>query len=328
MSVNASKTKVAFSLGAGVVAALSQRPHRRAGRRRTWIAPLVLLAPTAIVLILVVGYPLLQLVINSFQDFGLRALFTGQTAWIGFANYTGIFADPLFWPVLLRTFGFTASLVIGSVVIGMFFSELLVRLGTMMRTIFSFVMIIAWALPTVASTLVWQWQFQPLYGVLNWVITQIGWFGNFTSHSWTSTPGEAFLIVWLLIVWQAVPFVAFSLYAGQSQIPEECYEAAMLDGAGLWQIYRSVTLPFLTPVLYLVTILSIIWDFNVFNQLWILTQGGPSGGTTTLGIWSFQKAFASNSFGQGSAIAIVTTIILMVVTSFYIRRLIRSGEGL
>jgi N,N'-diacetylchitobiose transport system permease protein len=326
MSVHISKAKVPFSSTSETSLRRASR-GRRVGRRR-WIAPLLLLFPTAVVLILVVGFPMVRLVVNSFQDFGLRALFTGQTAWIGFANYTAIFTDPEFWPVLLRTFAFTASLVVGSVGIGMYFSELLIRLSKTLRTIFSFILIVAWALPTVASTLVWQWQFQPLYGVINWLITQLGWFGNFTSHSWTSSPGQAFFIIWLLIVWQAVPFVAFSLYAGQSQIPGEYYEAAMLDGAGNWQIYRSVTLPFLGPVLYLVTILSIIWDFNVFNQLWILTQGGPDGGTTTLGIWSFEKAFASNSFGQGSAIAIVTTIILMGVTSVYIRRLFRSGEGL
>jgi N,N'-diacetylchitobiose transport system permease protein len=120
--------------------------------------------------------------------------------------------------------------------------------------------------------------------------------------------------------------VALTLYAGQSQIPAEYYEAAQLDGASEWRIYRSITLPFLRPVLYLVAILQVIWHFNTFNQLWILTQGGPDSGTTTLSIWSFQKAFAANSFGQGSAIAVITAILLVILTAFYIRRLIRTGE--
>jgi N,N'-diacetylchitobiose transport system permease protein len=279
------------------------RPGRRvrtARRPRSW-APLILLAPAGAVLAVVLGYPLVRLVVNSFQDFGLRALFTGDTEWIGFANYAAVFSDPQFGPVLVRTAVFTLSLVIGCLIIGMAMAQMMVHLGRGVRTVLNFVLILAWALPTVSSTLVWQWLFQPVYGVFNWVITRLGWFGDFTSHSWTGNAGDAFFIVWLLIVWQSVPFVALTLY-------------------------RSITLPFLRPVLYLVAILQVIWHFNTFNQLWILTQGGPDSGTTTLSIWSFQKAFAANSFGQGSAIAVITAILLVILTAFYIRRLIRTGE--
>jgi N,N'-diacetylchitobiose transport system permease protein len=316
-------------IGRGAVVAGSARPPRTPvkGRRR-WLAPLILLAPAAIVLGVVLGYPLVGLIVNSFQDFGLHALFTGQTEWIGLANYFAIFTDAQFGPVLLRTGVFTVSLVVACVLIGMVFAQLMMRINTLTRTVLNVIMIMAWAIPTVSATLVWQWLFQPLYGVFNWMLTQLQVFGDFSQHSWVGNAGEAFFIVGILIVWQSVPFVALTLYAGQSQIPAEYYEAAMIDGATGWQIYRTVTLPFLRPVLYLVTILSIIWHFNTFNQLWILSQGGPNGGTTTLSIWSFQKAFASNSFGQGSAIAVVTAIILMILTSLYIRRLVRSGESL
>ncbi|WP_460783833.1 carbohydrate ABC transporter permease [Microbacterium tumbae] len=287
---------------------------------------MILVAPAMLVLAVVLGYPLVRLVINSFQDFGLEALFTGVNSWIGVDNYVAIFTDSEFWPVLLRTFGFTLGLCVACLLVGMLMAELMTMVNGFTRTVLSFILILAWALPTVASTLVWEWLFQPLYGVFNWIITQIGWFGDYTQHSWVSTPGEAFTIVFILIVWQSVPFVALTLYAGQSQIAPEYYEAAALDGANRLQIYTSVTLPFLRPVLYITTILQVIWHFNTFNQLWILTQGGPNGKTTTLAIWSFQKAFAANSFGQGSAIAIVTSVILMVLTAFYIRRLIGSGE--
>lgn len=322
MSVDTSKAVVAAVAEPGGTERQSR--FRRLGRLN-W-APAILLAPAGIVLAGVLGYPLVRLVINSFQDFGLRALFTGTTDWIGFANYQAIFKDPQFGPVLLRTGVFTLSLVIGCLVIGMAMAQMMSNLGKGIRTVLNFLLILAWALPTVSSTLVWQWLFQPVYGVFNWLITQVGWFGDYTSHRWTGSAGGAFTIVWLLIVWQSVPFVALTLYAGQSQIPAEFYEAAQLDGASSWRMYRSVTLPFLRPVLYLATILQIIWHFNTFNQLWILTQGGPDHGTTTLSIWAFQKAFASNSFGQGSAIAVVTAILLMILTGVYIRRLIRSGE--
>jgi N,N'-diacetylchitobiose transport system permease protein len=298
----------------------------RTARGGRWIAPVVLLAPAGVVLAGVLGYPLVRLVVNSFQDYGLRALFTGTTSWIGLANYVAIFSDQEFGPVLLRTGVFTLSLVVGCLAIGMLMAQMMTRLGRRLRMTLNVLLILAWALPTVSSTLVWQWLFQPVYGVVNWVLTQVGWFGDLTSHRWTGTAGGAFTIVWLLITWQSVPFVALTLYAGQSQIPTEYYEAAQLDGASGWRTYWSVTLPFLRPMLYLVTILQVVWHFNTFNQLWILTQGGPDGGTTTLSIWAFQRAFASNSFGQGSAIAVVTAILLMIITGFYVRRLIRQGE--
>lgn len=301
------------------------RPARN-GLSRNRAAPAVLLAPAGVVLAAVLGYPLVRLLVNSFQDYGLRALFTGTTRWIGLANYTAIVSDQQFGPVLLRTFAFTLSLVVSCLVVGALMAQLMTRLGRRLRTTLNVLLILAWALPTVSSTLVWEWLFQPVYGVVNWVITQVGWFGDVTSHRWTGTAAGAFTIVWLLITWQSVPFVALTLYAGQTQIPGEYYEAAQLDGASGWRIWWSVTLPFLRPILYLVTILQIIWHFNTFNQLWILTQGGPDGGTTTLSIWAFQRAFASNSFGQGSAIAVVTALLLMVITGFYIRRLIRQGE--
>lgn len=279
-------------------------------------------------MLLVVGYPLGRLVVNSFQDYGLRALFSGQTSWIGFQNYATTFADPQFWPVMARTFVFTAILVIVTVLIGMGFSVLMMKLHPATRTAFSLILVAAWAVPTVASTLVWQWLFQPLYGIINWILTRMVVFGDLSAHSWITETLQAFSIVGLLIVWQAVPFVALTLYAGQTQIPQEYYEAAMLDGASGWQIYRIITLQFLRPIITLVTILSIIWDFNVFNQIQILTQGGPNEGTTTIGIWTYQVAFNANEYGEASAIAVTTVLVLIVLTGVYVRRLVREGENL
>ncbi|MBV0895960.1 carbohydrate ABC transporter permease [Microbacterium sp. NC79] len=306
-------------------------PQGRRSRRMTGSAsltPLFLFAPAAIVLLAAVGYPLVRLVISSFQDFGMKSLFLGETPWVGFDNYVNIFTSDDFWPVILRTVAFTAACLIITVGLGMLMSELMMRLNKPMRIALNVVLILAWAIPTVTATLIWQWLFQPPYGVVNWLITKLGIFGDFTDHNWLTTPTDAWIMVTLLVVWQGAPFIAFTLYAGQSQIPREYYEAAMLDGASGLKIYMTVTFPFLKAIIYLVSILTIIWRFNIFNQIWILTGGGPEGGTTTLGIWSFREAFAGNNYGQGAAIAVVTAGILMFVTAFYVRRLVRSGEQL
>ena len=302
----------------------SRRPRRvRSGDR---IAPYALLAPAALVLGLVLGYPLVRLVLISFQDYGLRALFTGQAPWTGFADYEHVFTGGEFGPVLLRTLVFCTALVLGTLLIGMLVALLLGALGSRLRTAVTFSLICAWAMPSVAATLVWQWLFQPGYGVVNWLLTELGIFGNLTQHAWFASSFSAFCVIWLLVVWQSVPFVALTLRAGLSQIPRSYYETAAISGAGAWTSFRVVTLQFLRPILLLVTILSVVWDFNVFNQIWILTQGGPQDGTTTLGVWSFTQAFSSESYGQGAAIAVVTVLMLLVLTAYYVRRLVRAGE--
>ncbi|MFF1615148.1 carbohydrate ABC transporter permease [Amycolatopsis sp. NPDC058278] len=301
--------------------------ERTAARRRRSLLPYGLLLPAAALLGLVLGYPLVRLVVISLQDYGLRSLFTGTTRFAGGDNYAAVLADPQLAGVLGRSLGFCAALVAGTLVIASGVALLLRGLGRRMRTAVTLCLIAAWALPNVASTLVWQWLFQPGYGVVNWLLTRLG-FGDLTQHDWTTTPASAFTLVWLLVVWQSVPFAALTLHAGLSQIPRSYYEAAALDGAGAWRMHRTITVPFLQPILGLVTILSVIWDFTVFNQIWILTQGGPGGGTTTLGIWTFTRAFSRNDFGQGAAIAVVSVALLVGLTAVYVRRLVRSGEDL
>jgi N,N'-diacetylchitobiose transport system permease protein len=314
----------------GSTRAAAADPGKAAGGRRRGnrALPYALLLPAALILALVLGYPLVRLLLISTQDYGLRSLFTGVTTWNGTANYSAIFSDDEFGAVLLRTIVFCVALVGGTLVIGLLVALMLGKLGTRMRTAVTLCLISAWAMPNVASTLVWQWLFQPGYGVVNWLLTSTHLVGDYSQHDWLAGPDSAFFVIWLLVVWQSVPFVALTLRAGLSQIPRSYYEAAALAGAGAWTSFRVVTLQFLRPILLLVTILSVIWDFNVFNQIWILTQGGPGGGTTTLGIWSFIRAFSSQSFGQGAAIAVVSVAILLVLTTYYVRRLARSGEQL
>jgi N,N'-diacetylchitobiose transport system permease protein len=317
--------------GEGVAAAGTPRqpgaPRARPKRKRN-LAPLWLLSPAALVLLTITVAPIVLLVFLSLTDYDQRSLFTGEFAGVGLGQYASIFTDPEFLWSLLRTVLFSTALVTGSVVIGMGVSQLLTRLATVMRSVVTIVLILAWAVPTVASSLVWDWLFQPGYGVVNWLLTQTHLFGNLTSVNWAQDPVLAYLAIWLLIVWQAVPFIALTLNAAQTQIPEEYFEAARLDGASEWGIYWAVTLHFLKPTLLLVTILSVIWDFNVFNQIWLVSQGGPDNATATLGIWTYKTAFIGFHLGEGAAIAVVTTVLLMIFTAYYIRNLVRSGEDL
>jgi N,N'-diacetylchitobiose transport system permease protein len=299
----------------------------RAKKRFQW-APVWLLSPAGLVLLAVLVAPIIYLVFTSFTDSNQRTLFTGAYNSVGFGNYVALFTDPDFWWSLVRTVLFTAAMVIGSIVIGTGVSHLLTRINTATRYIVTIVLIFAWGMPNVASSLVWKWLFQPGYGVVNWFLTQLHVFGDMTNVDWSNNAFLSYTSIWLLIVWQAVPFIALTMYAAETQIPTELKEAVRLDGASEWQVYRTITLTFLKPTLLLVTILSVIWDYNVFNQIWLVSQGGPDDATSTLGVFTYTTAFVGFHLGQGAAISVVTTLILLILTVFYIRNLIRSGEDL
>ncbi len=300
----------------------TNNPHRSS-------APFWLLSPAGIVIVFVTLLPIGFLVFTSFTDYNQRTLFTGAFQFVGLEQYGAVLADREFWWALVRTVFFTTALVAGSVVIGAGMSHLMTRLTSALRLVTTVVLILAWAMPNVASSIVWSWLFQPQYGVINWMLTQTGLFGDMTSTDWASDPTLAWVCIWLLVVWQAVPFIALTLYASETQVPGELKEAARLDAASEWRIYRVVVLPSIAPTMLLVTMLSIIWDFNVFNQIWLISEGGPNGATSTLGVFTYTTAFSGNlQIGTGAAIAVASTLILVALSALYIRSLVRSGEDL
>ena len=308
-----------------------RRPRRRRSTGATLgsrTAPLLLLSPAGLVIVALTIVPIGYLIYLSFTDAGQRMLFIGEYDVVGLDQYREILHDADFWHSFVRTLLFTAAMVGGSVVVGMGVAQLLGKVGRVLRYAVTVVLIFAWAMPNVASSMVWGWLFQPGYGVANWLLTRTHLFGDVTATNWTTRPGLALTCIWMLIVWQAVPFIALTLNAAQTQVDPAYYEAARLDGASEWRVYWTVTLHFLRPTLLLVTILSVIWDFNVFNQIWLISKGGPNGATSTLGVYAYRNAFVSFHFGTGAAISVVTTLLLVVLTACYIRSLIKAGEDL
>ncbi|WP_298037325.1 carbohydrate ABC transporter permease [uncultured Microbacterium sp.] len=302
----------------------TKRSSRAFADRR--LPAFLLMTPAGLLLTAVTLIPLVVMVWMAFTDYDKRSLFTGAYEIVGFANFADILTDSAFWGSFFRTIWFTAALVIGSLVIGVGISHLMTRLGSKMRTAVTIVLVFTWAMPNVAASLVWNWMFQPGYGVLNWILTQLRIFGDMTSTDWGTNTALAFTSIWLLVVWQAVPFIALTVYAAETQVGQEYKEAARLDGANERRIYFNVTLPFLKPTILLITILSVIWDFNVFNQIWLVSRGGPDGSTSTLGVFTYITAFVSFDLGTGAALALITALLLAALTSVYIRHLIRSGE--
>jgi N,N'-diacetylchitobiose transport system permease protein len=301
------------------------RPRRpRPARGRSGLLPYLLLVPALAALGAGLGYPLVRLVVMSTQDFGLRQQFGAPAPFVGSDNFAEIFGDPYFWDVLRRSLVFCAVNVVLTLVLGTLLALLLARLGTAMRTGVSVALLFAWATPALTATIVWQWIFDARYGVVNWLLTRLG--GDFEGHSWLSRPLSFFFVGTLVVVWMGVPFVAFTLYAGMTQIPEEVMEAAAIDGAGAWARFRDVTWPALKPIFVVLAALSTLWDLRVFTQIYVLQQaGGITRETNTLGVYAYRTS-AGDDFGLGAAIALVMVGITLLATLFHLRQMFRQEE--
>ena len=207
----------------------------------------------------------------SFQQFGLAELVTKKGTWIGLDNFSRL-ADRQFWTVLLRTF-FTFVNVGLTMFFGTLIALLLGRLGHFMRLLLTMGLVLVWATPVVVAVNIFRWMVDFEFGVLNWTLTELH-IGDFLNKDWFADPTPASVIT-AIIVWGAIPFVAITLYAGLSQVPEELVEAARIDGAGRWRVFWDITFPLLLPIFVILTSLSIIWDFQVFNQVWLVRDGEP-----------------------------------------------------
>jgi len=309
---------------------LGSRPaHRRRPRSERGL-PYLLVLPVALVLVVVAGWPIVKIVTLSLQkqESGKFALFHngGTTSFVGLRNFTDVLTDSTFWTVALRTVVFTAVNVALSVVLGMGIALLLNRVSPWARTILVATLMFAWAVPSTVSTQVFYWLFSNQYGAVNYLLDKLPGL-SMQGHDWFADPHEGLAVVTLVVVWGAVPLLAISLHAGITQIPREVIEAARCDGAGPGQVFRHVLLPYLRPLLAVLTTLSVIWDFGVFNQIWFMRNGHPEPGYQTLGIYMYANGVGSSHYNLGATIAILMMVGLLAVVILYVRQLIRIGDA-
>jgi N,N'-diacetylchitobiose transport system permease protein len=284
------------------------------------------LAPAGILLVALMAYPLYQLVQISLYDYGQpQASGAKPLVFIGFANYAEIFGDTQFWTVLLATVLFAAVCVIGSLLVGTALAVLASRVRAVPRMLLFLAALGAWATPAMAGSYVWLFLFDNNFGLVNEVLGGLG-FGGMKGHVWTYDQLSAFGLVAGEVIWCSFPFVMVTMYAGIKAIPGEVLEAAQLDGATWLRTATQVILPILQPLIIIATIQSIIWDFKIFTQIYVMTNGGGvAGRNLVLNVYAYQKAFAGEEYGLGSAIGVVMTVLLMLITVVYLKAQRRSG---
>jgi N,N'-diacetylchitobiose transport system permease protein len=292
--------------------------------------PYLLVLPAVLILIAVAGWPLVKIVQLSLQQqqSGKRALFTngGSTPFVGLDNFQHVLSDSTFWTVALRTLIFTGVNVALSLGLGMAIAALLNRVSTWARVVLMVVLLFVWAVPTTVSTQIFYWLFSNQYGAVNYLLNGIPGL-HMQGHDWFADPHQGLAVVTLVVVWGALPLLAISLYAGITQIPREVLEAARVDGASAWQTFRNVTLPFLLPLLIILTTLSIIWDFGVFNQIWFMRNGHPEPGYQTIGIYMYANGIGSSRYNLGATTGVLMMVFLLGVMVLYIRQLFRIGDA-
>ena len=299
--------------------------------RRHRLAPYLLLLPSVAVIGALVLWPTIQIAQLSFQNYGLQQEVGAVPAqWVGLANYAHILHDPEFWLSFRLSVLSAAAMVPLTLIVGTLVGLLLYRLGPKMAAFVSSVSILAWATPAVSAAVIFVWLATPDGGVLDWFLTKVpSWLGggaHWAGFSWTNAALPAYTLATALVVWTAFPFIAVSVLAGLRTIPAELFESARVDGGGPWQIFWRVTYPLLRPIFQVLFLLSVIWDFGVFTQVFIIIGELGKSSLYNLGIFEYGTAFQlSTAYGMASALAFILTIILLIITVGYVRASVREG---
>lgn len=288
------------------------------------IWPYLLIGPAIVVVGTILGYPIIRLFELSFQQYGIEQIIFGAPEFIGFENFNAIFGDEEFWQVLSRTLAFTAYAVSVSIALGAILAHALLRMSKPLQIILNSVMVIVWAMPQLVGISIWRWMFSYDFSVITGFIQGLGF--DFPNVNWFENPIIGFGIIGLVVIWGAIPFITISLYAGLTQVPKEFVEAAELDGATRFQIFRNIYLPLLLPIYVILISLSIIWDFQVFAHIWVMLEFRPDPQYYTLAVYAFQTSFGISEYGRGAAVAVVMVMILLVATLYYLRRMIRESK--
>jgi len=285
-----------------------------------------LLGPSLIILGVMVAYPAVLMVIQSFTDYTVKNKVQGTLpGFIGFDNYLDLFTKSDFPAVLMRSLGLMVVLTVLIMVFGVLVAILMTRLSRTWRIVVSVGLLLAWAMPPLTATVVWGWIFDTQYGLVNWALNTITGTENWTNHSWLLNPWSFFFVLTIIVVWQGIPFVAFTSYAGLGQVPAEVLEAAALDGSAGWKRFWLVVFPYLRNILTVVLVLQIIWNLRIFTQVYALqSRGGLASETNVLGTYLFRQGVGE--FGSTAAIGVVMVILLLVLSWGYVRTTLKEEE--
>ena len=296
----------------------------RAATRHHWREPsfaFLLNAPALIAIVLLVGYPIAYSAWVSLHKYNLKR--PRIFRFVGFDNYAEILQSQEFLDALWITLAFTglavALVVLVSIPIALLLNNRFPGCGLLRALI-----LIPWAIPPVVNGLMWQWIYDSNVGALNGLLVSVGVLEDY--RGWLSDPMLALMALVSAHVWNMLPIGVILLLAALQRIPSELYDAGRVDGCNEWQLFRSVTAPWLAQPLLVVLILQTMLAIRVFDVIYVLTAGGPGTATTTLTWKTYLTTFDSLDFGRGNAYAYTVSLITLFLALVYFRMLYRRGE--
>ena len=282
---------------------------QRRGLSETWFA-WVLIAPALLFIGVIVAWPLLETIRLSFTDASLA----GET-FVGLKNYADLMNSAKFYEIVGRTFFWMFVSVGLKLVVGLIGATLL-NAAVPGRALFRILIMPPWVIPIAMGCLGWLWLYNGDFGIISGVARWLGITDG--PFAFLAYKNSAFWSAIVTDVWVGTPMVSLFFLAAMQGVSRDLYEAAWIDGAGRWYRFRRITIPQIMPVIVSMALLSAIWTFNSFEIIWILTQGGPRGGTTTLIIDTYKVAIANFQFGAGAARAVVIVVLLLAFSLFYL----------
>ena len=289
----------------------------RRGLSESWFA-WVMIAPAMIFIGIIVAWPLLETIRLSFTDADL-----GSENWVGTANYEKLFASSKFYDVIGRTFLWMVLSVSLKLIVGLIGATLLAA-AVPGRALFRALIMPPWVIPIAIGCIGWLWLYNGHFGFVSGMAQRLGIIDG--PMEFLAYKNSAFISAIVTDVWVGTPMVSLFFLAAMQGVSRDLYEAAWVDGAGRWYRFRRITIPQIMPVIVSMSLLSAIWTFNSFDIIYILTQGGPRGGTTTLIIDTYKTAIGNFKFGEGAARAVVIVVLLSIFSLLYLNVLNRVNK--
>ncbi len=282
--------------------------------------PLLMIVPSLALAVAIIGWPIIDLAYTSTQEVSRFGRLTGFAGW---DNFAAVFEDPLFWSSLWRTGIWTVCVVVGTLAISMPVAMIL-NDDFYGRGLARVIIMLPWAISLTMTAVVWRWALNGRSGLLNATLMNAGIIDQ--PIEWLATAPVAFTIEILVGILVSIPFTTTILLGGLSSMPQDTYEAAMVDGASGWDQFRYITLPLMKPFINIAIVLNVIYVFNSLPIIWVMTEGGPANGTDILVTYLYKLAFRFGQLGKAAAISLVMFGVLLAFTVLYVWLVSRNEE--
>ena len=288
-------------------------------RVKTVLSPYLFLLPCALLILVILIYPVLSGLVNSFYNENLIRPIT--PVFVGVENYAKLMKDSMFLNALWRSIVWTVVILIFEMAMGLLFAVLLSK-DIYCKKLFRCLVLIPWIIPNAIAGIIWKWFLNESFGMMNYLLKSTGLISH--NLAWLSDEKLAAVSVVTVIIWKSIPFVAITLLAGIQAIPGDLYEAAKVDGARSSQCFRFITVPMLRNIMLITAILTSIWNFNQLEIIQVVTKGGPGEATLSLPVYIYRLFMQTFQTSYASAAAVVMMMVLIIPCIVYVRKLMKE----